>query len=60
MIGIVGGGIAGLAAAYRLQERGREVRVFEAGDAVGGLAATYETGGTPPLIPRCRRRRYRS
>jgi protoporphyrinogen oxidase len=47
MIGIVGGGIAGLAAAYRLQERGREVRVFETGDAVGGLAATYETGGDP-------------
>ena len=47
MIGIVGGGIAGLAAAYRLQERGREVRIFEAGDAVGGLAATYETGGDP-------------
>ncbi|NHN47076.1 NAD(P)/FAD-dependent oxidoreductase [Halostella sp. JP-L12] len=47
MIGIVGGGIAGLAAAYRLQQRGREVRVFEAGDAVGGLAATYETAGDP-------------
>ncbi len=45
MIGIVGGGIAGLAAAYRLQQAGREVRVFEAADQVGGLAATYETAG---------------
>jgi len=45
MIGIVGGGLAGLAAAYRLQQAGREVQVFEAADAVGGLAATYETSG---------------
>ena len=45
MIGIVGGGIAGLAAAYRLQEAGHEVRVFEASSSVGGLAATYETRG---------------
>ncbi|MFB6140923.1 MAG: NAD(P)/FAD-dependent oxidoreductase [Halosimplex sp.] len=47
MIGVVGGGIAGLAAAYRLQQRGREVRVFEASDDVGGLAAVYETAGDP-------------
>jgi protoporphyrinogen oxidase len=45
MIGIVGGGIAGLAAAYRLQQEGHEVRVFEASEDVGGLAATYETRG---------------
>ena len=45
MIGIVGGGLAGLAAAHRLQRAGREVRVFEAADRVGGLAATYETRG---------------
>ena len=47
MIGIVGGGIAGLAAAYRLQQHGYDVRVFEAGEAVGGLAASYETRGDP-------------
>ncbi|WP_396611782.1 NAD(P)/FAD-dependent oxidoreductase [Haloferax sp. S1W] len=45
MIGIVGGGIAGLAAAYRLRKRGHDVRVFEASDSLGGLAATYETNG---------------
>ncbi|GGM54930.1 protoporphyrinogen oxidase [Halarchaeum rubridurum] len=45
MIGIVGGGIAGLAAARRLQAAGREVTVFETSEEVGGLAATYETRG---------------
>lgn len=45
MIGIVGGGISGLAAAYRLKRAGHDVQVFEAGSDVGGLAATYETGG---------------
>ncbi|WP_313691240.1 NAD(P)/FAD-dependent oxidoreductase [Halorarum halobium] len=47
MIAIVGGGIAGLTAAYRLRERGHEVRVFEAGgpEALGGLARTYPTAG---------------
>jgi protoporphyrinogen oxidase len=45
MIGVVGGGIAGLAAAYQLQGRGHEVQVFEASDDLGGLAATYDTAG---------------
>ena len=45
MIHVVGGGIAGLAAAYRLRKHGHDVHVFEASDAVGGLAATYETPG---------------
>ncbi|WP_144904054.1 NAD(P)/FAD-dependent oxidoreductase [Halobellus captivus] len=45
MIGVVGGGIAGLAAAYRMQGRGYDVQVFEAADQLGGLAATYETAG---------------
>jgi protoporphyrinogen oxidase len=45
MIGVVGGGIAGLAAAHRLQQQGHDVQVFEASDDLGGLAATYETNG---------------
>lgn len=45
MIGVVGGGVAGLAAAYRLQTHGHDVRVFEAAEDVGGLAAVYETDG---------------
>ncbi|WP_137284931.1 NAD(P)/FAD-dependent oxidoreductase [Halorussus salinisoli] len=45
MKGVVGGGIAGLAAAYRLQQHGHDVQVFEASDQVGGLAAVYETAG---------------
>ncbi|MFD1633127.1 NAD(P)/FAD-dependent oxidoreductase [Haloplanus ruber] len=45
MIHVVGGGIAGLAAAYRLQQRGLEATVLEASDDLGGLAATYSTAG---------------
>jgi len=47
MIGVVGGGIAGLAAAHRLQSHGHAVQVFEASDDLGGLAAVYETAGDP-------------
>lgn len=47
MIGIVGGGIAGLAAAYRLQRTGHNVQIFEAQDRAGGLAVSYETDGDP-------------
>jgi len=45
MIHVVGGGIAGLAAAYRLQQHGLEATVLEASDDLGGLAATYPTAG---------------
>ena len=47
MYHVVGGGIAGLAAAYSLQQRGHEVRVFEGSEQLGGLAASYETAGDP-------------
>jgi protoporphyrinogen oxidase len=45
VIRVVGGGVAGLAAAYRLRGAGHEVTVHEAADRLGGLAATYETAG---------------
>ncbi|RMG99439.1 MAG: NAD(P)/FAD-dependent oxidoreductase [Chloroflexi bacterium] len=40
-VGIVGAGIAGLAAAYDLLQAGHEVVVFEAADYTGGLAAGF-------------------
>ncbi|HWC35215.1 MAG TPA: NAD(P)/FAD-dependent oxidoreductase [Mycobacteriales bacterium] len=46
-VAIVGGGIAGAAAALRLAEAGREVVVFEAGERLGGLVVSFEIGGTP-------------
>ncbi|WP_439027302.1 NAD(P)/FAD-dependent oxidoreductase [Haloarchaeobius sp. DT45] len=46
-VGIVGGGVAGLAAAYRLQQAGYDAQIFEASDDLGGLAAVYETAGDP-------------
>jgi protoporphyrinogen oxidase len=42
---ILGGGPAGLTAAYVLALRGRGGAVFEADTAVGGLAKTVESGG---------------
>lgn len=44
---IVGGGIAGAAAALRLAQAGREVVLFEAGERLGGLVVSFEIGGTP-------------
>ena len=44
-VAVVGGGISGLAAAFRLQQAGCAVRVFEADDYVGGRMATIEHEG---------------
>ena len=46
-IGIIGGGVTGLTAAYRLLQRGHAVRVFEASETLGGLVRTFEVGGEP-------------
>lgn len=43
---VVGGGIAGLAAAYRLVRAGHRVSVLEADDRVGGKLRTAEVAGT--------------
>ena len=43
-IAIVGGGFAGLAAAWEVQRRGGVPIVFEAEDAVGGLAGGFQCG----------------
>ena len=44
-VGIIGGGVAGLSAAYRLLQKGHRVRLFEAGPSLGGLVRTFEIGG---------------
>src|SRR3989442_12288759 len=45
-VAVVGGGVAGLAAAHRLVERGvREVVLLEASDRLGGSIATERRGG---------------
>jgi len=42
---IVGAGVAGLAAAKVLRERGHEVTIFEGRDEVGGQVVTFPVGG---------------
>lgn len=44
-VAVIGAGIAGLAAAYRLQQSGCEVHVFEAAEHVGGRMWTIEKDG---------------
>lgn len=40
--GIVGGGVAGMTAAYELAKRGHQVTVYEAASRVGGLASGFK------------------
>lgn len=42
---IVGGGFAGLSAAWEIARRGIPVTVLEADDEVGGLAGSFDVGG---------------
>lgn len=42
---VIGGGVAGLGAAYELLNRGHEVSLYEAGDRFGGQVRTFEVGG---------------
>ncbi len=44
-VGVVGAGVAGLAAAKVLQEAGHEVTIFEGRSEVGGQVVTFPVGG---------------
>jgi oxygen-dependent protoporphyrinogen oxidase len=44
-VAIIGAGIAGLTAAYRLHQRGFRVKVFERGPQAGGSIRTHREGG---------------
>ncbi|MES2524227.1 MAG: NAD(P)/FAD-dependent oxidoreductase [Gemmatimonadota bacterium] len=46
-VAIIGGGFGGLAAAWELARRGITPVVFEADDAVGGLAGSFLVNGEP-------------
>jgi protoporphyrinogen oxidase len=46
-IGVVGGGLTGLTAAYDLARKGHHVVVFEKQPYLGGQASTFEVEGTP-------------
>jgi zeta-carotene desaturase len=52
-IGIVGGGIAGLAAACALADAGMQVTVFERRPFVGGRASSYEHPSTGEIVDNC-------
>ncbi|MCH7838523.1 MAG: NAD(P)/FAD-dependent oxidoreductase [Chloroflexi bacterium] len=44
-VGVIGGGVAGMAAAYRLIQAGHKVALYEASPFMGGLVRTFEVGG---------------
>jgi protoporphyrinogen oxidase len=42
---VIGGGVAGMATAYRLMQGGHNVVLYEASPYLGGLVRTFEVGG---------------
>ena len=44
-VGVIGGGVGGLAAAYELAKTGHQVVLYERAPFLGGLASTFEVGG---------------
>ena len=45
-VGVIGGGAAGLAAAFELVRQGHEAHVFERASFLGGQASTFNVGGS--------------
>ncbi|HVJ05820.1 MAG TPA: hydroxysqualene dehydroxylase HpnE [Candidatus Saccharimonadales bacterium] len=52
-VGIVGGGLAGLAAACALADTGYKVTLFERRPFLGGRASSYEHPGTGEVVDNC-------
>jgi len=52
-VGIVGGGLAGLAAACALSDAGHDVTLFERRAFLGGRASSYEHPGTGEVVDNC-------
>jgi squalene-associated FAD-dependent desaturase len=52
-VGIVGGGLAGLAAGCALADAGFRVTLFERRPYVGGRASSYEHPGTSEVVDNC-------
>jgi protoporphyrinogen oxidase len=46
---VIGGGVAGLTAAYELSKRGHKVTLYEAAPGLGGQAATFEVVEGAPV-----------
>ena len=44
-VGIIGGGVGGLAAGYEFAKAGHQVELFERAPFLGGLASTFDVGG---------------
>ena len=52
-VGVIGGGLAGLAAACALADSGHRVTLFERRDFLGGRASSYEHPGTGEVVDNC-------
>jgi zeta-carotene desaturase len=52
-VGIVGGGLAGLAAACALADGGFAVTLFERRPFLGGRASSYQHPGTGEIVDNC-------